>query len=226
MNDTTVTKGPAVYNGVEATGSIVIGGVFFFAGLSGRVGGYAMNGVSLISILKDWPASPKTRPEITVYPCPKKSDARGSTYNPNPMAGGRTFEYLNGTIKKAPPVTDKDKWYLRYLLKLSREQLEYANDLAKILIALSALVLSLPLGCAPGAINLAADVAMTYAEFAFECISEVAVGINSSRQIDSEIDYALCYHFVDGYNSSMWFDAYFNKEGKLVAKSKPIVFTN
>ena len=49
---------------------------------------------------------------------------------------------------------------------------------------------------------------------------------HDSRDIDSEIAYALSNHFVDEYNSSMWFTAYFNKDNQLMAKSKPNVFTN
>ncbi len=31
------------------------------------------------------------------------------------MDGGRSLEYLNGTIKKAPSIKDEDAWQLRYL---------------------------------------------------------------------------------------------------------------
>ena len=89
------------------------------------------------------------------------------------------------------------------------------------------LVLSAGVGSLPfGTISIGAGYTFELASLAFQCMNALVAGYNASRDIDPEIAYALSYHFVDGYNSSMWFTAYFNKDNQLIAKSKPNVFTN
>ena len=226
MNDKFVAKDGYEYSEKDFKNSLILSSIFGYIGYNDEIMGAVLDALGLLKSFKDLRIT-NNRTDIKIYACDIPKDAKGTYMLNRPMDGGRSIEYQNGTIKKAPSIKDEKAWQLRYLLKLSKEQMEFAYDLARILITMGLLVLSAGVGALPfGTIPIGAGYTFNLTNFAFMRINALVAGHNDSRDIDSEIAYALSYHFVDGYNSSMWFTAYFNKDNQLIAKSKPNVFTN
>ena len=157
---------------------------------------------------------------IKIFHCTPNPNKKHTTFYPNPIANGRSYESMQGQIKKAPPLDDLSQWQLSSIMKSNRQQLEQGLLVGKIFVTILTYIAPIAFDAlAPGFLTLS-KASFDLASFMFGCFNaEVSAYVNS-YEIKDDVEYALRFTFVDGDSSTMWLDTYFNKDNVLIARSK------